>query len=61
MVFIELCIINLTFAGVNKQGDKGYPGETLVSKSPLTMSLIKDLKNKKQKIKQNNKKRAAVG
>jgi len=44
VVFIELCIINLSFEGVNKQADKGDSGDTWVSRRPLTRFLMKDFK-----------------
>lgn len=42
MAFIELCIINLCFEEVNNQIDQGDPGNTWVSRRPLTRFLIKD-------------------
>lgn len=42
MAFIELCNINLSFEGVNNHIDKGDPGDTWVSRRPLTRLLIKD-------------------
>lgn len=41
-VFIELCIMNLSFEGLNNQVDKGDLGDTWVSRRPLTRFLIKD-------------------
>lgn len=42
VAFIELCIINLFFEGVNNQVDRGDPGDTSVSRGLFTRFVIKD-------------------